>query len=333
MGTNLAKEIVRNEFLRAERSDHIDEVEFDFLGGEPFIKFNLMREVMEWCWAKPRPKPYLFSVTTNGTLLNTEMKKWLQKNASKFKVVLSCDGIFQAQNVNRSNSADRIDYQFFLTTFPEQAVKMTISPSSVHLFSKGVIELIEKGFNVSPSWAYGVNWGRHHIYEYKKQLMSIAKYFLQHPDVRKISVFEKRLSAIYDTGDFMRMCGTGGMMTTYDVDGRAYPCHLFLPFVSQREYQANLIPPHGSLIDTRCVDCQLARICQPCYGFNNMENGNPTIRSSLFCLMSQCEISVAAWFVCKRAECEIASGKVLCPSEKLELKAALDILDFSAKSL
>ena len=333
MSLALAKEIIRNEFLRAEKSDHIDELEFDFLGGEPFLQFDLMREVMEWCWSEPRSKPYLFSVTTNGTLFNAEIKNWLAANAARFKVVLSSDGLFQAQNINRSDSAAKIDYPFFLEIFPEQAIKMTISPSSVQLFASGVIELVEKGFLVTPSWAYGVVWRGCHIYEYKKQLMLIAEYFLRHPDLRIIPTLEKRLSAIYDTGEFMRMCGTGGMMTTYDVDGRAYPCHLFLPFISQMEYQKNLIPPYGSLIDARCVDCQLARICQPCYGFNNMENGNPTIRSSLFCLMSQCEITVAAWFVCKRVERAITSGKVLSLSEKLEVKAALDILDMPFKSL
>lgn len=326
MSVGTAKEIISREFLSAEKSEAIDEIEFDFLGGEPFIHFNLMREVMEWCWSEPRPKPYLFSATTNGTLLSAEIKEWLAANASKVKVVLSCDGIFQAHDINRSNSAAQIDYKFFLSTFPEQSLKMTVSPASVYLFAKGVIDLTQKGFIVSPSWAYGVKWERGHIYEYKRQLMLIAEYFLSHPNAGLFPLFEKRLSAIYDTDEFMRMCGTGGMMTTYDVDGRTYPCHLFLPFIAQREYQDNLIPSIGSLIDSRCVDCRFARICQPCYGFNSMESGDPTKRSSLFCLMSQCEITSAAWFVCKRAERDLDRGKVLTLNEKVEVKASLEIL-------
>jgi len=37
MSVDTAKEIISREFLSAGNSDAIDEIEFDFLGGEPFI--------------------------------------------------------------------------------------------------------------------------------------------------------------------------------------------------------------------------------------------------------------------------------------------------------
>ena len=89
------------------------DIEFRLLGGEPFIAFNLIREVVEWTFAKKWPKRCSFKITTNGTLLDEEMKRWLRQYRNRICVVLSLDGPAYVHNKNRNDSYSNIDYAFF----------------------------------------------------------------------------------------------------------------------------------------------------------------------------------------------------------------------------
>ena len=139
MTFKMAKEIIEQEFYITSQCHQFDEIEIDFLGGEPFLEFNLMKKIMEWTWSVSRPIPYFFSTSTNGTLLTKEMKDWCRIHKNKFKVVLSCDGMLNSQNINRSQCNNQIDYDFFLNVYPEQTLKMTISPQCVHLLAQETV--------------------------------------------------------------------------------------------------------------------------------------------------------------------------------------------------
>src|SRR5690349_5621184 len=74
MSVQTAKNIIAAEFTS---SSQLDELEFDFHGGEPLLEFPAIREVCDWTWAQRWGKPYLFFITTNGTALTDEMRAWL----------------------------------------------------------------------------------------------------------------------------------------------------------------------------------------------------------------------------------------------------------------
>ena len=46
MDTNLAKEIILREAQFVHDSDQFDEMEIDFMGGEPFMNFPLIKEIV-----------------------------------------------------------------------------------------------------------------------------------------------------------------------------------------------------------------------------------------------------------------------------------------------
>ena len=48
MELELAKKIISKEAIFVEESSEFDELEIDFMGGEPFMNFPLIRAVVEW---------------------------------------------------------------------------------------------------------------------------------------------------------------------------------------------------------------------------------------------------------------------------------------------
>ena len=328
-----ARTIVERELARTAASPDADEILFDFLGGEPFLEFPLIREITEWTWSEPRAVPYLFSITTNGTTLDTATKDWLRNNAKRFKVVLSLDGVRSAQETNRPGSIDLIDMDFFREVYADQPVKMTVSPETVGHFASGVCELIKSGFLVAPSFAYGVEWSDLAICEYKKQLAILGEYFLDHPDIEPIPQFQKTLAAILDKGPLRRTCGTGRMMVTYDVDGQAFPCHLFLSWITERMSGFEDVFNDSDLCDNKCRDCSFVRLCKHCYGFNFIERGNPAYRAKTTCRLVQAEITACAWFKGTRLGEKIRRGKTLTNEERTEAAAVLFLYSHPPKTL
>ncbi len=82
-------------------------------GGEPFLAFQEMKEIVEGVMLKEQARPYSFSVITNGTLLNEKMKSWLASKRDRIRVDLSLDGPPEIHNMNRPGSFEKIDLDFF----------------------------------------------------------------------------------------------------------------------------------------------------------------------------------------------------------------------------
>ena len=53
-------------------------IQLSFLGGEPFIEFNKIKDISEWVWANFPDRQIGIDVSTNGTILNIVPKEWQQ---------------------------------------------------------------------------------------------------------------------------------------------------------------------------------------------------------------------------------------------------------------
>lgn len=106
-------------------------VEISFIGGEPLMEFDLMKETYYYAKKVITDQQVIFYATTNGTLLNGEMKSWFSDHRKDFVLGLSLDGMPETHNHNRSNSYELIDIDFFAQTWPQQGLKMTLSDYSL----------------------------------------------------------------------------------------------------------------------------------------------------------------------------------------------------------
>ncbi len=301
MPIQTAKQAIESEFDFVARSQEFDELAIDFMGGEPLLRFDLIREIAEWVWSVPRPVPFVLFSTTNGTLLDEPMKRWFRQHKERYYLSLSLDGTPEMHNTNRGHSFDQIDLDFFQENWPDQPVKMTVSRESVGSLAEGIIYLQERGFRVGASVGQGVPWDEESVAEYGRQLHNLAEYYLEHEQVPPVSLLEvpiQRALSCQSEGQ-KKYCGTGTHMVTYDVDGAAYPCHMFSPLVlgacKSNELQSIEFREDVTVTDPRCNDCALRSMCPTCYGLNYKHTGEVSFRDQSLCRLFEVQALANCW--------------------------------------
>lgn len=309
MSCELAEKIVDEELTM---DDGISFVEFDFFGGEPFLEFDTIKEVVEATVAKDYEKDYIFFITTNGVLLDDDMKEWLKSRTDVLQIGLSLDGTKEMHDKNRCGSFDEIDLKFFRDYYPEESVKMTISKETLGDLCEGVVFCQDVGFEVSCNLAYGINWeSEENKRVFSEQLMKLIEYYLEHPERKPCSILDIRriMSICNERERSYRLCGAGYAMRAYDCDGVAYPCQFFLPLsVGEEKARASLELDFSQFrlkeeqIDAKCRNCVIRNACPTCYGNNYATTGDVYRRDMRLCEMNIIQFKAIAYFAAKRFE-------------------------------
>ena len=255
---------------------------FSLIGGEPLIEFDLIKSIYNYAMSI-ESLPISFFATTNGTILNEEMKKWFYDRRNTFTLGLSLDGDRNTQNHNRSNSFDKIDKSFFANTWPHQGIKMTLSDYSMYHFANDIIAIHKMGF----SNIRGVNFDEQDFNTPKEkyvkilapQLEKLVSFYLQSFPKYHNQAFSKRID-ICARGRRMprKWCGTGVYTPFYDCDGKKYPCPYMTPMTlddKQLQTLSNIDFTDARLFtDQECMEkCYLYPICSTCAGANLKANG------------------------------------------------------------
>lgn len=326
------KEIINSAF---EESNEYSEIEFDFHGGEPAMAFNVLKEACEWLWSKPRSKPYICCTTTNGTLIHGEIKDWFLKNKEKFVLGLSLDGTPEMQNINRSNSFNDIDIDFFRDNWPFQGVKMTISPQTMPMVSEGIKYIHELGFKFSANLAYGVEWKESCLSIYRNELKKIVEYYLSNPNLEINRLVNLPLCTLGYNLSFpssvkkSKYCGAGDSMICYAPNGKSYPCQLFMPSTSvengDKVFNKVDFSNAQNFVDPACKDCVLDTICATCCGHNYMQTNTLYTRPKDLCKYRKIEAVASSY---------LFASMLLEPKKYLMLKDLKEIeLAYIAKAI
>lgn len=276
----------------------------NFHGGEPFLSFHKIRILCEWAWKQEFPENFTFFATSNGTLIHGEIKDWLYKNRKRFIVSLSLDGNEEMQNLNRSNSFDKIDIDFFVKTWPFQGVKVTISPLTIRQLAEGIIFIHNKGFrDIRANLAQMISWDSSSKDIYETQLYHLAQFYLENPNLDKCSLFKIPFHAL-NSKEIKKWCGAGTEMEAIDIDGKKYPCHLFFPSVCGKEKSKHATNINfreiESFTSSECINCPFVVICPTCYGSNYIERGDIKLRDMNLCEMEKIRFKVVAEYEYKR---------------------------------
>ena len=307
MSFDVAKKIIDSETLQKEDSMII----FELFGGEPFLEFGLIKKIYNYIESK-HIKQWLMFATTNGTLIHNDIQTWLIEHKNHFICGLSLDGTPEMHNVNRSNSFDKIDIDFFLQLYPNQHVKMTISPQTLPSLHDGVVFIHNKGFRVSCNLAFGIDWSNsQNIYLLERELNKLIEYYLIHPNIEPCSILGINFDQLGYQGDYKtirKWCGTGTHMHTYDTDGKCYPCQFFMPISAGKERAREL----GSItfdeqipiqkLDEKCQKCSIANACPTCYGSNYVSNGNIYSKDEDYCKLTKLTLRARSYFRAKQWE-------------------------------
>jgi radical SAM protein with 4Fe4S-binding SPASM domain len=280
MSIDTAKGIIDRIF--SDAPENLDDFEIHFIGGEPLLEYDLIKEIVEYtCTKYKKGKKYVFFATTNGTILTNEMKKWFKEHIGCFVLGLSLDGIRDVHNHNRSNSFDKIDINFFRQTWPKQSVKMTLSEYSLNYFAESVKYIHSLGFPIG-----GVNlcegsfdWDKdEYIYVLAKQLKEIVDYYVENNELKVNQMFDKKLSGCESKDKkTKKWCGIGLSTPFFDIDGEKYPCSFMTPMTfSQKDidlFKNTNYSKDEDFLDEECFNnCYIYPICPTCYGANFLGN-------------------------------------------------------------
>ena len=305
---NFCKKTIEQE---ANADDGYKEICFDFFGGEPFLEFDKIREIVESTKDKIFKKKIYFFAGTNGTLINDTIKKWLLQNRDIFQIALSLDGTRAMHNKNRSNSYDLIPIDFFINYFKNLTVKATISPQTIDTLAEGVIHLHKLGFNeISCNLAVGQDWAstKYESILYR-ELNKLIDYYLENKSIKPCNLLEYNIEYVAHPhdGKAFKYCGAGTRTKVFDVDGTVYPCQYFLPLTLGEGAQC--VPEIHfsdiidlSVIDKECQKCIAVNICPSCYGSNYQETGNIYERDKAFCRLQKIIILANSYFKARQWE-------------------------------
>lgn len=297
---NMQKEL--KLFITSQQA-HYSSIQIIFHGGEPFLNFDLMRRMSEWVW---QFYPDIqCCVTTNGTILTAPIKQWLTNNKQHFTAILSLDGDRVSHNLNRDNSYDKIDRHFFLTTYPLQAVKMTVASNTLSHMFDNFIALRQEGFLVNIGLANEIEWNeKEALSEYAHQMKLLADYYITHPEEYPCQMMAQPIMQLSPDIRLIKSkgCGAGTNIIAFDVEGNRYPCHSFIadfkrPYIPD-EIEVlfdQLKKSNGKEISPECYNCPVYGCCSPCYGLNYINRGNMGKCDPIMCLFYKINIKATAY--------------------------------------
>ena len=299
----------------------------EFFGGEPLLNFRLIESVYGWIKSLPLDFPVVFQITTNGTLLTPQIRAWLTERKADFRVILSVDGTEMMQARNRGCDIDDIPIAFVRDTWEKSYFKMTLSRETLPYFADGVISLTENGYRIASSPAEGAAWQPGDDLIYKEQLERIGRFYLAHPEIAPEHPFNFLYKEMLDPETTpVKSCGVGTSIVTYDIDGRSYPCHLFLPIVRGREEYDRIaaldFSDPAKLVSEACARCPMRHACRTCYGYNYLDRGDIACRNPDNCKMQLAEAQVVSAFEINYL-IQLSKRRRLTDDELLMLKAAV----------
>lgn len=298
-----------------------DEYEIDFFGGEPLLKFDLIKQTIAYVRETYPQKKLVFMATTNGTLVHGEVKEWLKAHSDIFVCALSLDGTKRMQDINRCNSFDKIDVDFFAKTWPKQPMKMTVSAETLPYLSEGIVYMHEQGYHFTSNLAFDIDWSKKDNAEVlERELMKLIEYYLANPQIEPCQFLSVPINMIASThpDSSFRQCGAGEEMFSYDVDGIAYPCQFFMPVSlgEKRAEEAKALQFPDELYRTDfpkpCCDCIAIRICHTCYGANYELTGDPLKKDEGWCVLQKIIFKANAYFCWQKYK----NGTLHCPKEE-----------------
>lgn len=298
MSLATAQNIILEEAELVRNSPDYKALKLDLFGGEPFLRFVLIRELCDWVWTTITDIKVEIYITTNGTLFAPESIEWIRRNRERISICMSVDGDSEMQLRNRGVNEEKLPLEFIHEMFPEQPFKMTISNDTIKDYARGFLGLIKRGYRVDARLASEEEWSDDAHLVYRRELNKIAGFYLEHPEVKPCQFFLKVFPGADENTD--RYCGAGTHMSAYDYDGKKFPCHMFTRIV-QGEYPIDFFKEFDFEHPLKnrkepCNKCVLRHHCPTCVGCNFQHRGKLEAMDTRRCRLHLVEMKVISTF-------------------------------------
>lgn len=255
-----------------------EKLQVTFFGGEPLLRFDLIREVVEYCKniEKSSNKKFGFSITTNGTLITKEIEDYFIKE--NIFVQISIDGNQQMHDNNRHYKSGAGSYNNLvkatksLISRAKVKGKATIALPNINMVDvfKHICSL---GFSQIPiTLAHSaiecndyeqVNYETSRFVNYLFSLIKKGEI----DKVKKATRTYKILQMIHYRKYKSTYCGAGFNMVTIDINGKIFPCHRLSADNPESSigtvYSNDLIENQTNIMNVseQCSNCWIRGFC------------------------------------------------------------------------
>lgn len=298
MSWNVARKAID---FAINHGSEINKMEIGFYGGEPLSNFNIIKKSINYCENLLTTKKFNYSMTTNLSLLNEEMLKFLVKH--NVELLVSLDGPKDIQNKNRLLLMDgrgTFDIVFKnLMLIKEQYpnyLKNNISFNSVIMPGDNISTIASFFKENFPGNKYSLSNVdlSQNIYVYDNDDFFDEKYEEKTKFEKNVFLKFKSNKMFFKRDYPMGQCAPGYTRSFVDIDGNIYPCekinlnnpsfiigNIFTDF-----YYEN-IKKHMNILENWekiCKNCWAFKLCGICSLFLIDFNGNPNkIGKENFC--------------------------------------------------
>ncbi len=327
MSWEIAKQAI--DYILQHEVDFPEEsVIWDFIGGEPFLEIDLIDRICDYIKAQLFLlehhwfNAYRFSFSTNGINYDSEkVQNFIQKNLTHLSVGITIDGTKQKHDLNRiwkGAGPEKGSYNdvvrnipLWLSQFPKNGTKVTISSADIPFIKDSVIHLYTLGIHeVNINVVFEDVWKDGDDILFEEQLTELAdaiidgNYYEDYACSFFSEIIGKPLDRVKDNQNW---CGAGKMLSI-DAAGNFYPCTRFAGY-SLREKKPIIIGNVNDGIDTNklrpfltldrrtqsndeCFNCEVASGCAWCQGENYDAAETSTIyqRSTAICKMHKARV-------------------------------------------
>lgn len=322
MEWSVAKKAI--DYILSDSENFSDEcVQFDFIGGEPFLEIDLIDKICDYLKIEMYKRnhkwfnDYLFMITTNGINYDSEkVQKFISKNITHLQICVTIDGTERKHNINRIyKESGKGSYRdvvrnipLWLSQFDGIHTKVTISHEDIPYIKESVIHLYNIGIHgVLINCVFEDVWEDGDDSLFEEQLILLADYIIDNGYYKDYvcTFFDEKIGRpLLDDGNW---CGAGSMLSI-DATGNFYPCTRFAAYSLRARkpiiignvntgINKNLLRPFltlkRSLQSTdECMNCEVASGCAWCQGENYDAADTPTIyqRATAICKMHKARV-------------------------------------------
>ncbi|MBN1270728.1 MAG: 4Fe-4S cluster-binding domain-containing protein [Candidatus Aminicenantes bacterium] len=211
-----------------------------FYGGEPLLEFPLLKKIVFLAGEKDRSngKKALFSITTNGSLLNDDILNFIQHHS--FHVELSFDGL--AQDIQRKKSSFKAMVTLLDKLIQSSRIDLEVNsvftPETVGLLADSVAFMAGMQVpRIRLSLSSTTLWDDRSQEELKKELERLEDILTKHyKETGTIPV----LNYIKKSSIGLFTCMAGQERMAVDCDGNIYGCDLFREYTKRVLDQAEI---------------------------------------------------------------------------------------------
>jgi uncharacterized protein len=315
MSLDTARKIVDFAFSTTPNSERLD---FSFFGGEPFLKFSLIRDITNYIRVREKEgeKTAQISITTNGTILTEQIIDFVREK--HIDLCFSIDGPPNVHDLNRifknGTASSKVVFRNLRQALDQLEcvqVNAVYGPDTLPSLLESVQYLYEMG---APAIHLNLNikalWNPSNANLFPTIYAQIGDYYIQCYQAGKeiaVNLIDNKIILFLKGGYAAEdLCSMGEREWGFAPSGNTYPCERFIGEDINSsfwlgnintgldfEVQKAIIEQRGN-INQECKTCSLNRYCMNWCGCTNyFMTGQTNLVSPILCASERASMKAA----------------------------------------